>query len=163
MRLGTLAGSTLATRELGASCGVGVGFLIDNDEALSLPREQVFELLESFRERWGSPLALYMRVSPWSPQQFLLNFAAIIGSVRMLKWARENDMHWPQTSHDCAWLAAYHGHLPALQWLHENGCPMDEQACLWAADQKQWDCLRYLVDNKCPAWEDFAKLAEMNS
>ncbi|ACO64381.1 predicted protein [Micromonas commoda] len=123
-------------------------FLIDNDVALSLPREQVFELLESFREKLGVPL--------WSPQEYLLHFAAFIGSVRMLKWARENDMLWPPTSIDYAWPAAYRGHLPALQWLHENGCPMDERACLYAAENKQWHCLRYLVDNKCPGWERFS-------
>jgi len=124
-------------------------FLIDNDEALSLPREQVFELLDSFRGRWGLP--------PWSPQttEYQLEFAVRIGSVRMLKWAQERDMHWPKSSVHCTWLAAYHGHLPALQWLHENGCPMDEQA-LHAADNKHWDCVRYLVDNECPGWESYA-------
>ena len=128
-------------------------FLIDNDEALSLPREQVFELLKSFREKWGVPIY----VPPRSPQEFLLHFAAVIGSVRMLKWARENDMHWPRSSIHCAWIAAYHGHLPALQWLHENGYPMVEEACRYAAQYNQWHCLRYLVDNKCPGWEEYAE------
>ena len=127
--------------------------MIDNDEALSLPREQVFELQESFREKWGVATQ-----TPLSPQAHLLCFAAVIGSVRMLKWARENDMHWPQSSIDCTWLAAYHGHLPALQWLHENGCPLDEEACLFAAHREHWHCVRYLVDNKCPGWEHFAEI-----
>ncbi|ACO64384.1 predicted protein [Micromonas commoda] len=98
-------------------------FLIDNDEALSLPREQVFELLESIMRE-------VLRVSWNTPLENLLHFAAMIGSVRMLKWAQENDMHWPPSSINYAWLPAYHGHLPALQWLHKNGCPMDERACL---------------------------------
>ena len=125
-------------------------FLIDNDEALSLPCEQVFELLESIRKRWGVP--------PWSPQENLLHVAARIGSVRMLKWARENDMHWPPSSINCSLLAAHYGHLPALQWLHENGCEMGEEACRYATDNRHWDCLQYLVDNKCPGWEHFAWL-----
>jgi len=130
-------------------------FLIDNDEALSLPREQVIELLKSFREKWGVPIY----ISPRSPQEYLLHFAAVIGSVRMLKWARENDMHWPPTSIDCAWMhAAYHGHLPALQWLHDNGCPLDERACRCARFGEHWHCVRYLVDNKCPMWEHFAEI-----
>ena len=127
-------------------------FLIDNDEALSLPREQVFELQESFREKWGVATQ-----TPLSPQAHLLCFAAVIGSVRMLKWARENDMHWPPTRYNYAFLAAYHGHLPALQWLHENGCPLDEEACLFAAHREHWDCVRYLVDIECPGWEYFAE------
>ena len=50
------------------------------------------------------------------------------------------------------------GHLPALQYLHENGCPWDISTCTWAAERKRWDCcLQYLVDNKCPEWETYAK------
>ena len=136
------------------SLGRRYSFLIDNDEALSLPREQVFELLKSFWERWGVPLY----VPHCSPQEYPLHFAAVIGSVRMLKWARENDMHWPPSSINCSLLAAHYGHLPALQWLHENGCEMGEEACRYATDNRHWDCLQYLVDNKCPGWEHFAWL-----
>ena len=28
---------------------------------------------------------------------------------------------------------------------------------LFAADNKHWDCLQYLVDNKCPGWEIYAE------
>jgi len=130
--------------------GSRYSFLIDNDEALSLPREQVFELLESFRVWWG-----VVTQTPLSLQEHLLRKAAVIGSVRMLKWARENDMHWPPTSTNCAPLAALHGHLPALQWMHENGCPLDERACRCARFGEHWHCVRYLVDNKCPGWAEF--------
>ena len=54
-------------------------------------------------------------------------------------------------------LAAYYGHLPALQWLHEIGCPLDEEALYYASWTGAWDCLRYLVDNKCPGWKHFAE------
>jgi len=40
--------------------------------------------------------------------------------------------------------------------LHENGCPWNDKydnTCLNAAYYKHWDCLQYLVDNKCPEWE----------
>ena len=122
-------------------------FLIDNDEALSLPREQVLELLKSFREKFSSE----------EKEEFLWHFAARIGSVRMLKWARENDIPWPPKN-ACVLLAVIYGHLPALQWLHENGCEMGEEACRYATDNRHWDCLQYLVDNKCPGWEHFAWL-----
>ena len=46
------------------------------------------------------------------------------------------------------------GHLPALQYLHENGCPWDKWTCYYAAYNKHWDCLQYAVDNKCPEWEN---------
>ena len=53
--------------------------------------------------------------------------------------------------------AAINGHLPALKYLHENGCPWDSWTCLGAAHYKHWDCLQYAVDNKCPEWEYFAE------
>ena len=53
--------------------------------------------------------------------------------------------------------AAQYGHLPALQYLHENGCPWDSNTCNDAAYNKHWDCLQYAVDNKCPEWEIYAE------
>ena len=41
--------------------------------------------------------------------------------------------------------------------MHENGCPWSYMTCQYAADQKHWDCLQYLVDNKCPWWKTNAK------
>lgn len=131
--------------------------LIDNDEALSLPREQVLELLESFREWWGSDIFLWD-----SATLFLWDSATLTGSVRMLKWGRENDIPWPPKN-ACVLFAVLYGHLPALQWLHENGCPLDEEAFMYARAGESWDCLRYLVDNECPGWEEYADLAEISA
>jgi len=55
--------------------------LMDNDEALSLPYERVVGLLGEIAE----PLYIY---------------AAFRGSVRLLKWARENNLDW--TRDTCA-------------------------------------------------------------
>ena len=110
--------------------------LMDNDEALSLPYERVVGLL-------GEEAANYV-----------CNYAASRGSVRLLKWARVNNRDWSAST--CSY-AAHHGHLPVLQYLHENGCPWDWSTCHYAADTKQWDCLQYLVDNKCLMWEKYAE------
>ena len=109
--------------------------LLDNDEALSLPYERVVGLLGK-------------------PAKFVCDFAARRGSVRLLKWARENNRAW--SIHTC-YQAAIYGQLPALKYLHENGCPWSYMTCQYAADQKHWDCLQYLVDNKCPGWKTYAK------
>ena len=109
--------------------------LLDNDEALSLPYERVVGLLGK-------------------PAKFVCDFAARRGSVRLLKWARENNRAWSAYTCQCA---ATKGHLPALQYLHENGCPWDSETCWRAAYYKHWDCLQYAVDNKCPYWEWYAK------
>ena len=116
--------------------------LMDNDEALSLPYERVVGLLGEAAER-------------------VCDFAALRGSVRLLKWTRENNL-WarenkPSRSADTCYCAAMFGHLPALKYLHENGCPWDNRTCFRAASYKHWDCLQYAVDNKCPEWEKYAK------
>jgi len=115
---------------------------LDNDEALSLSYERVVGLLGEAAE-------------------YVCDFAALRGSVRLLKWTRENNL-WarenkPSRSADTCYCAAMFGHLPALKYLHENGCPWDTNTCFCAAYNKQWDCLQYLVDNKCPGWEEYAK------
>ena len=65
-----------------------------------------------------------------------------------------NNLDWGART---CYLAAGHGHLPALQYLHENGCPWDSDTCMYAATFEHWDCLQYAVDNKCPDWEEYAK------
>ena len=136
--------------------------LLDNDEALSLPYERVVGLLGENAKH-------------------VCEDAAYRGSVRLLKWTRENNRDWSARTcyhaaanghlpalkylheNGCPWNssscchAATHGHLPALQFLHENGCPWNSSTCHCAADNKHWDCLQYAVDNKCPGWELFAE------
>ena len=43
------------------------------------------------------------------------------------------------------------------KYLHENGCPWDEDTCWYAAYKERWDCLQYAVDNKAPEWKKHAK------
>ena len=112
--------------------------MLDNDEALSLPYERVVGLLG------GTANFVWC----------FCNRAASRGSVRLLKWARENNIAWD--AHTC-YCAAKYGHLPALQYLHENGCPWSFSTCYCAALFKHWDCLQYAVDNKCEEWEKHAK------
>ena len=136
--------------------------LLDNDEALSLPYERVVGFLGETAKH-------------------VCNDAAVRGSLRLLKWAQENNLDWSAAT--CS-FAAMNGHLPALKYLHENGCPWDhitcqraasfghwhvlkylhENGCPWdvytckyAAHHKHWDCLKYAVDNKCPGWNVYAK------
>jgi hypothetical protein len=109
--------------------------LLDNDEAMSLPYERVVGLLGTAANS-------------------VSHFAAKRGSVRLLKWTRENNRAWRAGT--CS-IAAANGQLPVLQYLHENGCPWNYDTCQSAADNKQWDCLQYAVDNKCPQWKFCAK------
>ena len=109
--------------------------LLDNDAALSLPYERVVGLLGAAAKS-------------------ICDHAGQLGSVRLLKWAREDNRAWGTWTCYCV---AYNGHLPALQYLHENGCPWNSDTCYHAAQNKHWDCLQYAVDNKFPQWEHHAK------
>jgi hypothetical protein len=117
--------------------------MMDNDEALSLPYERVVGLLGEAAEQYGTRMV-----------KLVCDYAAELGSVRLLKWARENNLHWSTQTCCCA---ANKGHLPALKYLHENGCPWDWDTSMYAAAHKHWDCLQYVVDNKCRMWEDYAE------
>jgi hypothetical protein len=110
--------------------------LLDNDEALSLPYERVVGLLGEVRVA-------------------VCDYAARRGSVRLLKWTRENNIDWMAST--CGY-AALKGQLPALQYLHENGCPWAPHTCNYASCDKHWDCLQYAVDNKAPDWKKYAKI-----
>ena len=102
--------------------------LLDNDEALSLPYERVVGLLGEAAED-------------------VCEYSARRGSVRLLKWARENNRAWSVLT--CA-NAALNGRLPALQYLHENGCPWNSYTCSCAAENGQLSVLQYLHENGCP-------------
>ena len=102
--------------------------LLDNDEALSLPYKRVVRLL-------GDAAGA------------VCEDAARRGSVRLLKWARENNLDWGTNT--CSSVAVY-GHLPALKYLHENGCPWDSYTCSIAAAYGHLPVLQYLHENGCP-------------
>ena len=48
-----------------------------------------------------------------------------------------------------------------LKYLHENGCPWDEETCAAAADNGHLDVLKYLHENGCPwdgrTWQNAAE------
>ena len=149
--------------------------MLDNDEALSLPYERVVGLLGEYErvdERvvglLGEPANSVLCYS------VLCYYAARRGSVRLLKWARENNLDWGEATcsdavlnghlpalqylheNGCPWdkwtcsRAAMNGHLPVLQYLHENGCPWDSDTCYWAASNGHLPVLQYLYENGCP-------------
>jgi len=102
--------------------------LLDNDEALSLPYERVVGLLGEAAKS-------------------VCYYAAMRGSIRLLKLARENNLYWSAST---CYHAVLNGHLPALKYLHENGCPWDKSTCSAAAKSGHLLALKYLHENRCP-------------
>ena len=119
--------------------------LLDNDEALSLPKERVLELMH--RPKTGISLCF---------------FAAEHGCLKVLKWAMANGLCILTTDrHMNAYFAAsVSGHLHVIKWLHENGYRWDYRAfghaSIAAPDTSTTPThipiTQYLVDNKCPGW-----------
>ena len=115
--------------------------MMDNDEALSLPYERVVGLLGETAE-------------------YVCNYAASRGSVRLLKWTRENNLDW---STDTCYCAALNGHLPALKYLHENGCPWDYRTC-FRSRNGHLPALKYVHENGCPwDWDTCRYAADANA
>jgi len=54
-------------------------------------------------------------------------------------------------------MAAYHGHLKVLQWLHANGCEWDSVTCSAAAGSGHLDILKWAREQGCP-WDDYTTL-----
>jgi hypothetical protein len=121
--------------------------LLDNDEALSLPKERVLELMP--RVKTGRSLCF---------------FAAEHGCLKVLQWAMANGlcMHTTDRYKNAYFAASISGHLHVVKWLHENGYQWDYRAfglaSIAALDTSMTPAhnpiTQYLVDNKCPGWEE---------
>ena len=82
----------------------------------------------------------------------------------MLQWARANGL-WILTTDrymNAYFAASISGHLHVIKWLHESGYRWDYRAfglaSIAALDTSMTPAhspiTQYLVDNKCPGWED---------
>ena len=84
--------------------------------------------------------------------QGTINEAASRGNLAMVKYCVENGC--PMDEYACL-CAAIKGHLDVLKYLHENDCPWNSRACYCAHENNEVDCLNYLIEQKCPKWERF--------
>ena len=75
-------------------------------------------------------------------------------SAERLAWAKANGCHWGVPGLDgwnnpCA-RAAAGGHLEALQWAREHGCPLSEWSCQYAASGGHLAVLQWARLYHCP-------------
>ena len=77
----------------------------------------------------------------------IIKYAAQNGHLECLKYLHENGCPWDE---DTTRNAAGGGHLECLKYLHKNGCPCDAVAISWAAGSGYLECLKYLHVNECP-------------
>ena len=77
-----------------------------------------------------------------------INAAAYQGNLEMVKYCVANEC--PINMNACAY-AAQGGHLEVLKYLHEEvKAPWDEDAIREAHENNRIECLQYLLDNDCP-------------
>ena len=77
--------------------------------------------------------------------------AAYQGNLAMVKYCVDNGC--PMDEYACTFAAE--GHLDVLKYLHENDCPWDSVACSYAHENNHDDCLNYLIQQKCPGFEEY--------
>ena len=70
----------------------------------------------------------------------------------MIKYCVDNGC--PMDEWACT-FAAEKGHLDVLKYLHEHDCPLSSGACYAAHFNNQIECLNYLIEQKCPGFEEF--------
>ena len=67
----------------------------------------------------------------------------------MLKYLHENGCPWDE---ETCMQAAKGGHLDVLKYAHKNRCPWDERTCIYAAGGGHLKVLKYAHENGCP-WD----------
>ena len=75
-------------------------------------------------------------------------YAALVGKLDVLKWARKHGCHW--TSSTCS-RAATNGHLNVLRWAFWNGCEWDRYISAYVAFSGHFDVLKWIKRN-VPDW-----------
>ena len=81
-----------------------------------------------------------------------INMASKRGNLAMVKYCVENGCPMDE---DACLYAAGEGHLDVLKYLHEHDCPWHSDACFYAHLFNHNDCLNYLIEQKCPHWERY--------
>jgi hypothetical protein len=93
--------------------------------------------------RWaranGAPCSYLARVCEAAAQK---------GHLRIVQWARRNNVPWGST---CA-SAALGGQLAVLRWARRNGAPWDEGTCWFAALCGHTQLLKWARSNGAP-WQ----------
>ena len=82
---------------------------------------------------------------------YYCKIAAFHGHLECLKYLHKNGCSWYACT--CS-NAAFNGHFECLKYAHENGCPWNEYTCADAARYGHIKCLKYAHENGCP-WDNW--------
>lgn len=93
----------------------------------------------------------YKNIYPCRSDHSLINYAASIGSISLIQWAKMHGGQWNQIT---CYFAAFGGHFEALKWLKANGCPWGTGISSFVFGQGRLDILKWARANGCP-WDSF--------
>ena len=84
-------------------------------------------------------------------EQYFCMKVARTNKLELLKWAREEKKcEWEQ---DTIYAAAYQGNLEMVKYCVANECPINEEACVYAAKNGHLECLKYLHEEAKAPWD----------
>ena len=89
----------------------------------------------------------------------IMNGAAYVGNIEMLKWACD---HGGILDEDTSKHAAAGGHLRVLKWARRNGCMWDSCTCYSAVTGGHLRVLKWAWENGCPANISICYYAALN-
>ena len=78
------------------------------------------------------------------------------GRLEMIKWMRRKRLPLGRRCDRscCRMWTSGNTNVVARERLPD----VCEDACSEAVENEAWECLKYLVDNKCPNWEDYVSI-----
>ncbi len=89
----------------------------------------------------------------------LCDIAAEHGQLAALMYLHDHGAKWGVNT--CS-NAALFGHYTCLTYLHEHGCPWDRSTLVAATQAGKLDCLKYAVENKLPTSQGLCNIAASN-
>ena len=84
-------------------------------------------------------------------EEYFCTRVALTNKLELLKWAREEKKcEWDDRTIDAA---AYQGNLEMVKYCVANECPIDEDACAYAAENGHLEVLKYLREEVKAPWD----------
>ncbi len=123
---------------------------LDDRACFYMYRNCKLDIIESLQNEFCQieVFTLVMRMRKSHPEHLISTALECDATLTFVAWLHEA-VYTGFSVSDCA-AAATMNNLPALKYLHEQGCPWDKQTILNAIALGHMDCLKYAFIYNCP-------------